>query len=131
MREATRSAKRVTSACSFSTLASVPVLEMADTDGAATSTTLSAMSAILARSVVSAAEARTIRTFAGRRWRNSSLRKALSSPDGPRWSPRSCCIRRSSWVGLRSPSSSPLISCCSFRCSEAAVRLMSSALSVS
>ena len=33
-----------------------------------------------------------------------------------RWSPSSCCIHRSSCVGFLSPSSSPLMSCCSFHC---------------
>ena len=38
---------------------------------------------------------------------------------------RSCCIHRRSCIGLRSPSSSMLISCCSFRCSKATVCLIS------
>ena len=85
MSELTRSARRLTSARSFSTSVLVLVWAMADTDGAATSMTLSAMSASLARSVrVSSAEARTMRTFAGRRCRKSSLRNALLSADGPR-----------------------------------------------
>ena len=96
-REATRLERRVTSALSFSI--SLPSVELewetAATVEEETSTTLSAMSASLARSVVPSAEARTMRTFAGSRWRKSSLRNALST-DGPRWSPRSCCIRRSS-----------------------------------
>ena len=93
---------------------------------------LPAMSASLERSVVASAEARIMQTFAGSRWRKSSLRKALLSGVVPRWSPSSCCLRRRSWVGLRSPSSSPLMSCCSFLCSDAAVRFIySSVLSVS
>ena len=84
MRELTRSARRVTSARSFSMSASGLVRETAETVGAATSMTLSAMSASLAKSVVSSAEARTIRTFGGRRWRNSSLRKLLLSAVAPR-----------------------------------------------
>ena len=55
MREVTRSARQVTSARSFTSVSEV----------------------------VSSAEARTMQTFARRRWRNSSLRKALSA-DGPR-----------------------------------------------
>ena len=101
---------------------------IAETVGVATSITLSAMSASLLRLMEVSVEARTIRTLGGRRRRKISRRKVLASADVPSLSPRSCCIRRSSSVGLRSPSSSPLISCCSLRCSEAAVRLISSAL---
>ena len=61
-REATRLERRVTSALSFSI--SLPSVELewetAATVGEETSTTLSAMSASLARSVVPSAEARTI-----------------------------------------------------------------------
>ena len=111
-------------------LTSETAVEVAATvGGVATSTILSTMSASLARSVVSA-EARTIRTLEGRRCRKSSFRKALSMV-GPRWSPNSCCMRRSSCVGFLSPSSSPPSNCCSLRCSDAVVRLMSSAFSVS
>ena len=49
----------------------------------------------------------------------------------PSLSPRSCCIQSNSWVGSQHPSSSPLMSSCSSRCSDAAVRLTSSALRVS
>ena len=64
--------------------ASEVVREMADTDGAATLITLSAMSASLARSVFSSAKARTMCMFGGSRWRNSFLRKLLLSAAGPR-----------------------------------------------
>ena len=43
----------------------------------------------------------------------------------------SCCILRSNWVGLRSPSSLLLSNSCSRRCSEAAVCLTSCSLSTS
>ena len=78
--------------------------------GAETFNTLSASSANLFYSMVTSVEARTL---AGSRWRNNSRRKELLSAD-PNLSPRSCCIRRRSCVGLRSPSSSPLFNCCSF-----------------
>ena len=130
VKEATRSARRVTS--SRSCLTSVwGGSEMAETVGVATSMTLSAMSASLFRSAAVSTEARTMRTFAGSLCRKSSRRKVFESAPAPSLSPRSCCIRRRSWVGFLSPSSSPLMSCCSLRCSEAAVRLMSSALSLS
>ena len=129
MIEATRSVRRATSA--LSSCSSEAEVEVAATvGGVTTSTIFSAISASLARSVVVSAEAKTIRTLEGRRCKNSSFRKALSNV-GPRWSPNSCCIRRSSCVGFLSPSSSPLINCCSLRCSEAAVRFISSALRVS
>ena len=75
--EATRSARRDTSARSCVRSLSEPGegWEMAETDGAATSMTLSAMSARVARSIVSRVEARTILTLGGNRCRNSSLRK--------------------------------------------------------
>ena len=123
--------RRVISSLSCCTLETCGCVDVAATvGGMATSMILSAMSASLGRSVVASAEARTIRTLAGRRCRKSSFRNALSVV-GPRWSPSSCCIRRRSWVGFLSPSSSPLISCWSLRCSEAAVRFISSALRVS
>ena len=96
-----------------------------------TSMTLSAMSASLLKSIVVSAEARTILTFGGKRCRNNSLRKELESAEVPSLSPRSCCIRQSNCVGLWSPSSSPLMSCCNFHCSEAAVRLTNSVLRMS
>ena len=92
---------------------------MAATDGVATSMTLSAMSARVLMLVVASEQARTILTLGGSRRRKSSRRNVwLASAT---WS----------WVGFRSPSSSPLMSCCSFLCSEAAVLLTSSALSLS
>ena len=97
---------------------------VATAGGVATSMILSAISASLGRSVEGLEEARTICTLAGRCWRKSSLRKAWSGVG--RWSMRSCCIWRRSCVGFLSPSSSPN-NCWSLRCSEAAVRLMSSA----
>ena len=95
MREATSSARRPTSSrnCCIS---EGPVSETALIDGVATSMTLSAMSARRLRSIAGSAEARTIRTLGGRRWRNSSRRKAAESADVPSLSPNSCCIRRSS-----------------------------------
>ena len=77
MSEATRLARRDTSACSCVRSLSEPVegWEMAETDGAATSMTLSAMSARVARSIASLVEARTILTLGGSRCRKSSLRK--------------------------------------------------------
>ena len=98
--------------------------------GVATSITLSASSATLFRSMRLLVDASTIRTLAGNRWRKCSQRKELTFAV-PSLSPKSCCMRLSSCVGLQSPSSSPLMSCCSLCCSEAAVRLMSWALRVS
>ena len=57
----------------------------------------------------------------GRRWKNSWRRKAISVASA--LSPKSCCMRRKSCVGLRSPRSTSLSNCWSLRCSEAAVRL--------
>ena len=67
---------------------------MAATVGAATSTTLSASSAISSRVVDALVEARTMRTLGGRRCRKSSRRNVLSETLAQ--SPSSCCIRRSS-----------------------------------
>ena len=75
---------------------------------------LSASVASSSRLVVSAVDAMTIQ---------SSRRNELSVEAA--FSPSSCCIRRRSWVVLRSPSSSALKSCCNRRCSEAVVRLIS------
>ena len=125
MEEATSSARRPTSLCNCC-ISEGPVSETALIDSIATSMTLSAMSARRLRSIAGLAEARTICMLDGRRWRNSSRRKAAESADVLSLSPNSCCMRRSSCVGLRSPSSSPLMSCWSLRCSEAAVRLTSS-----
>ena len=46
---------------------------------------------------------------------------AESEVSNPERSPRSCCILRRSWVGLRSPNSSLVKSCYRLRCSERAV----------
>ena len=81
-------------------------------EGTATSVTLSANSASSLKDEVLLAEASTNRTFGGRRWRNSSLRKVLSTAPA-RF--RSYCIHLSNCVGLRSPSSSVLSSCWSHR----------------
>lgn len=69
----------------------------------ATSITLSARDASEGRSMDDAV-ARTICTFAGRRCRKSSRSNAPSMA----WArePRSWVMRRRSWLGLRSPSSS-------------------------
>ena len=130
-RDATRSASRATTSRSCLTSeVSVWVLAIAEIVGVATFISLWAMSASLVRSMEASVEARTVRTFGGRRCRKSSRRKVLASADAPSLSPRSCYMRRSSCVGLRSPSSSPLMSCCSLCCSEAAVRLINSAVRV-
>ncbi len=90
--------------------------------GVATSIILSAVSASASRSLASM-DARTIRTLPGKRWRNNSFRKEASVAEN--LSPKSCCIRRRSCDGLRSPRSSELNSFWSLLCSEAAVREMS------
>ena len=59
--------------------------------GVATSITLSASSVSLERSIELLVDARTILTFAGRRWRKISHRKGVGSAI----SPRSCCMRLS------------------------------------
>ena len=128
MREATKSVRRANSSRSSLTSEECAELVMAYTEGAETSMTLSAMSASLLMSMVESVEARTILTLAGGRWRNNSRKKEAASADALSLSLRSCCIRRKSCVGFRSSSSSPLISCCNFRCSEAVVRLTSSVL---
>ena len=52
--------------------------------GVATSITLSASSASWERSAELSVDARTILTFAGRRWRRSSRRKGVSSAVSPK-----------------------------------------------
>ena len=94
--------------------------------GAETSIILSAISASFSRVVEAGVEANTIRTLGGKHCKNSSCRNELSIR--PEWFPSSCCILRRSWVGFRSPNSSPVKSCWSFRCSEAVVRLVSCSL---
>ena len=108
MREATKSVRRATSSRSSLTSEECAEVVMADTEGAETSMTLSAMSASLLMSMVESVEARTILTLAGSRWRNNSWKKEAASADALSLSPRSCCIRRKSCVGFRSPSSLPL-----------------------
>ena len=131
-REATRSASRDT--CSRNCLASESStrrVDRAGTVGADTSIILSAISVRFSRVVAGSAEASTILTLGGNRWRNSSRRNELVSVPAPSLSPSSCCILLSNCVGFRSPNSSPLINCWSLRCSDAAVRLMSCAFQVS
>ena len=95
----------------------------AETEGEETSMTLSANCARASKDL-SPDEAKTMRTWPGRCCKNNSRKKELSGL-GPAASPRSCYIRQSNCVGFLSPSSSAVKSCCSRRCSEAAVRLMS------
>ena len=84
MRVATSSARRVTSVLSWWKSSEAGVVATAAIVGrVATSIILSAVSGILASSVMGSTEAITIRTFAGRRCSKSSLRKALSVV-GPR-----------------------------------------------
>ena len=75
-------------------------------EGAATSMTLSAISANFSRGVVSGVDARTMRTLLGNLCRKSSWRKEVSVSPGR--SPSNCCILRRSWVGFLSPNSSPV-----------------------
>ena len=100
---------------------------MAATEGVATSMTLSAISARVLMFVVASEQARTILTLGGSCCRKSSQRNVWLASAA--WSPKSGYIQRRSWVGFPSPSSSPLMSCCNFCCSEAAVLLTSSVLS--
>ena len=65
----------------------------------------------------------------GARWKNSSRRRELSGW-GPTESPRSCCIRRRSCVGFRSPSSSKVKRSCRRFLSEAAVCLIRRSVSL-
>ena len=67
-------------------------VEVAAMVGAATSAILSASSASSSRLVVVLVEASTIRTFGGKRCRNSSRKNVLSVT--PARSPSNCCIRR-------------------------------------
>ena len=105
------------SAQSHSNLSGKWVTLTVETDGVATSTTASwARFSRLAWSVV---EARTIRTFTGKHWRNISWSTELSM--APTLSPSSCCMWRRSCVGFLSPSSSALNSCWNQHCSKVAV----------
>ncbi len=97
--------------------------ETAATEGMATSIILSAISANLSRVVPSGVDASTILTF----WGNHNSRKNELSTPGR--FPISCCILRSNCVGLRSPNSSPVNSCCSLRFPDRAVRLVSCSFS--
>ena len=77
------------------------------TVGSATSATLSASSANLSSEREESEEARIILTLGGSLCKNNSRRnESLSAV--PSLSPTSCCMRRRSCVGLRSPSSSPI-----------------------
>ena len=131
-REATRSASRDT--CSRNCLTSKSStcgVDRAATVGADTSIILSAILARFSRDVAGSAEVNTILTLGGNRWRNSSRRNKLASILAPNLSPSSCCILLSNCMGFRSPNSLPLINCWSFRCSDAAVHLMSCVFRVS
>ena len=94
-----------------------------ETDGDATSITLSARVASASKGMFPE-EARSIRTCPGSRCRKSSLRNVLSGL-GPAASPSNCCNRRRSWEGVRPPSSSAVNSWQRRHFSEAVVRLMS------
>ncbi len=100
--------------------------EMAETEGMATSIILSAISANLSRVVPSGVDASTILTLWGKLCKNNSRKNELSTPGR---SPISCCILQSNCVGLRLPNSSPVNSCCSLRCPDRAVRLVSCSFS--
>ena len=106
-------------------------VETEDTVGAATSIILSAMTARLSMDKSSPVEASTIRTLLGRHCRKSSLSKELSDGSVGAESPISCCILRSNWVGLRSPSCSAWNRSCRRRWAEAAVRCICWAFRVS
>ena len=93
--------------------------------GLATSSILSAISANWGRVSVVEAEPNTILTEGGIGWRNNWRTNAPLG--GESALPSSCCICRSSWEGLRSPSSSAVSNCCSLHCSEASIRLISTA----
>ena len=77
----------------------------------------------------SPAKARTIRTLLGSRWRNISRRSVPSKPAAS--SASNCCMRRSSWDGLWSPSYVDWNSCWSLRSAGRAVRAISCRFSVS
>ena len=109
----TRSAKRLTSARSWSNPGDESVVKLA-TGGAETSTMRSASWAKSSRVMSSGLDARTMRTFPGRRCKNNSRTKALSVAAVS--SPNSCSMRRSKCEGFRSPSSSEVRSCWSRRC---------------
>ena len=89
--------------------------------GVTTFIILSAISANLLM-FISSAEARIICTLDRSNCKNSSRRSDMSIGF---LSPSSCCILRSNWVGLRSPSSSAVRSCRIFWRSESAIREIS------
>ena len=98
--------------------------------GVATSATLSAS---FVRLVAVSAEARTILTFAGSRCRNCSFKEGVIVCSSPKVISEKLLhpTEKLSWLAVAKLNSSPLMSCCSLCCSEAAVLLTSSALSVS
>ena len=98
-------------------------------EGGTASRTLSARVASWSRVLASLEEASTIRTFGGRRWRKNLRRGGLLA--AAVLSPSSCCIRRSSCVGRRSPNSMECRIRCILRCSGMAVRVMNCCLRVS
>ena len=83
------------------------------------SMTVSASLAMSARGAEAGTLARMARTCAGMRCGNSSRSRVSSILVVP----RNCSIRRKNWVGLRSPRSSALSSCCKRLCSVSEVRL--------
>ena len=93
------------------------------------STMRSASCAIASKFKAAAEGVITIRTLVGRHCKNSSRMKDSSIVVA--LSPSNCWIRRSTWVGLRSPNSSAVSSCCRRRCSDSDVRLVSFLLRVS
>ena len=106
-REVTNSFRRDTSAWSYSMSENGAGALIAEREGdtpEATSVILSANWASSSTDTVSLVEANTILTLVGRRCKNSSRRKAPSVAAA--LSPSNWCMRRSSCVGLRSPSSS-------------------------
>ena len=92
-------------------------------DGELTSMILSANSANCWTVIVSLLDARTVWTWCGRRCKNSCLKMLISNC----FPPSNCSMRRRSWVGVRSPSSSAVRSWCSLFCSDAVVRFINSA----
>ena len=98
---------RLSVSCLMSLVAGV--LTGAIVGGFTTSNILSAISASWVTDNVVEIDASTILTDGRRHCKNSCLIMALSSA-GPE-SPRSCCIRRNSCVGLQSPNSSAVSSC--------------------
>ena len=111
--------RRLTSVRSCSTSCRAGA-EMPAIEGGAASMMRSANRANSSSGVESGEEASTARTFAGRRWRNSSRTSASSV--SVVLLPSSCCIFRNSCEGFLSPSSSEVSSCCSRRLEEVPVR---------